>query len=92
MASDPNSATLTTATKEVICDWIKTGSDHLKQNKEIVKKSFLVCGISNSLDGSENQFICCAKELPDMQLPYGDESSDDPFQSSDDDTDEYESD
>ena len=31
------------------------------------------------LDGSENQFIQCTKELSDLQLPYLDESTDDIF-------------
>ena len=42
----------------------------------MVKKSFLVNGIT------ENNLIHCAKELPDIQLPYSDES-DDPFQLTD---------
>ena len=54
-----------------------------------MKKSFLVCGLSNTLDGSENNLMHCAKELPTTQLPYVDESDDDPFrdEESDDDKD-----
>ena len=55
------------------------GLDDLRKKEQIVKKSFLVCGLSNALDGSENALIRCAKELPTMQLPYVDESDDDPF-------------
>ncbi len=72
---------LKTAPKETICDWIKDGLDYLKDHNDNVKKSFLVCGITNSLNGSENHFIRCAKELPTMQLPYVDESADDLFKS-----------
>ena len=73
----------------------------LDEKKEIIHKSFLVCGISNALDGSQNNLIRCAKELSEMTIAYGDEESaysesesDDPFgsgsdseiESSDDDT------
>ncbi len=81
VATNPNLTKLTTASKETICHWIKAGLDYLKQNNAIVKKSFLVCGITNALDGSENSMIHCAKELPNIQLPYVDESIDDIFQS-----------
>ena len=56
----------------------------------MVAKSFLVCGVSNVLDGSQNNMICCAKELPDMMIAYGfkksadadsGSESDDPFSS-----------
>ena len=47
-----------------------------------------MCGISNALDGSENHYIRCAKELEQLKIAYGleeedaDESeSDDPFDS-----------
>ena len=52
----------------------------------MVKKAFLVCGISNNLDGSENHLVRVSEELPTFQVPYGihdDES--DPFQSSESD-------
>ena len=56
----------------------------MKERPEVVKKSFLVCGITNSLDGSENHLIRCAKELSGIELPYTD-GSDDPFADNDDD-------
>ena len=43
----------------------------------MITKFFLVCGISNALDGSQNSMICCAKELPDMMIAYGLEKSTD---------------
>ncbi len=45
----------------------------------MVKKWFLVCGITNAMDGSENHLIRCGRELPDIQIPYCDEEDDDPF-------------
>ena len=84
VAATPNPTKLTTTSKVTICDWIKAGLDFLKQNKSTVKKAFLVCGMTNSLDGSENGLIRCAKELPTLQLPYVNESSDDLFQSASD--------
>lgn len=77
---DPNPSRLITPTKQLCTEWIKAGLDLLKEKEEMVKKSFLVCGITNALDGSENDFIRCAKELPTLQVPYIDESNDDPFQ------------
>lgn len=81
MESDPNLAKLVTPSKEEICSWISAVTNNM--NKEIVAKSFLVCGISNALDGSQNEVIRCARELPNLQLPYLDESDDDPFKSDD---------
>ncbi len=71
---------LTPPTKELLLDWLKDGMEYLEKQSQIVKKSFLVCGITNALDGSENTFIRCAKELPGIQLPYLDELEDDPFE------------
>ena len=63
----------------------------------MVKKSFLVCGISNSLDGSEIQLIRVPAELPMLTVPYGaeeaeDESESDLFVTLEEDTDEEECD
>ena len=46
-----------------------------------MNKLFLVPGITNALYGSENQFIRCTKELPDLHLPYVHESTDGIFRS-----------
>ena len=81
--ANPNLQKLTTASKETCCHWIKAGQEYLAESKEMIKKSFLVCGLTNALDGSQNDLIRCAKELPDLQLPYVDESEDDPFNHSD---------
>ena len=61
-----------------------------------MRKSFLVCGIANALDGSQNHLIHCAKELPEMTVAYGleetaDSESDDPFESGSDSGSESES-
>ena len=77
---DSNPSQLTTPTKQLCTEWIKAGLDFLKEREEMVKKSFLVCGIINALDDSENGFICCAKELPNLQVLYIHESNVDPFQ------------
>ena len=54
----------------------------------MIKKSFVVCGISNKLDGTQNTLIRCSKELRNLSLCYGRASkpttentsdSDDPF-------------
>lgn len=78
MALQVSSSKLKTVTKPEIVEWVKAGMDYLQEKPEIVKKSFLVCGITNSLDGTENAMIRCARELDGIELPYTDES-DDPF-------------
>ena len=54
---------------------------------DVVKRSFLVCGISNSLDECENKLVRVAAEFPNFTIPYGvegvgDESESDLFLSS----------
>ena len=41
--------------EELVCQWIGKGSRDIP--REMVAKSFLKCGITNSLDGSEDDFI-----------------------------------
>ena len=53
--------------KDKLAQWVKSGVNYLEDHNEIVQKSFLVCGITNALDGSQNHFIRCAKELPELQ-------------------------
>ena len=51
--NDPNSSKLTTPTKQLCTEWIKAGLDYLKEREEMVKKSFLLYGNTNALDGSQ---------------------------------------
>ena len=67
---DPNPSRLTTPTKRLCTEGIKAGLDYFKEREEMVKTSFLVCSITNALDGSENGFIHCAKELSNLQVVY----------------------
>lgn len=43
-----------------------------------------MCGISNALDGTQNNLIRCSKELPDMHIAYGVTIDDDGASESDD--------
>ena len=70
---------LKTADKPTIVTWIKEGLVYLKENKPVVTKSLLVCGITNDLHGSENHLIRCSEELPAIKLPYFQEEEDNPF-------------
>jgi hypothetical protein len=79
VANNLNVTKLVAASKEMCCQWIQEGLRYFQKNEEMVKKSFLVCGISNALDGTQNHLISCCKELPELQLPYVDEYNDDPF-------------
>ena len=40
VASDPNPSKLTTPTKAIVCEWIKSGLDYLTEHQEMVKKIF----------------------------------------------------
>ena len=56
----------------------------LNSKEALVQKSFLVCGISNALDGSENDLVCCAKELDQLKVAYRLEEEEDLENASDD--------
>ena len=69
--------------KDEIITWILAANQFLHSQTEMVKKAFLVCGISNNLDGSENHLIRVQEKLPSFEIPYGVEHDDeDPFASS----------
>ena len=76
-----------TASKQQVLDWVVQSNKDLDSKKELIRKSFLVCGISNALDGSQNHFIRCAKELEQLKVAYGleedanESESDNPFDS-----------
>jgi hypothetical protein len=75
-----------TASKDEIVQWIINANACLNEQGSMISKAFLVCGISNHINGSENHFIRVAEELPNFVIPYGsgqDEESDDPFETSD---------
>ena len=50
-------------------------NEDLNSKEALVQKS-LVCGISNALDGSENDLVRCAKELDQLKVAYGLEEED----------------
>ena len=77
--TDPNPSKLAAPSKELVCKWIKSGLNYFEAKQPMVKKAFLMCGITNALNGSKNELICCTKELPDLWLPYVDESTDNVF-------------
>ena len=43
----------------------------LNAQTETIRKLFLICGISNSLDGNENHLIHMPEQLPRFVIPYG---------------------
>ena len=50
------------ATKEEVVGWLASAVATLQEKPGMVAYSFLVCGISNALDGSQNEFI--RKDIP----------------------------
>lgn len=59
---------LKAADKATVLSWIVKATFSLQEKKEIIRKSFKVCGITNSMNGSENSMIRCDSMLcPDSQ-------------------------
>ena len=56
------SGSLKPTSKAKIVAWVKQGMEYLKEHLDMIKKAFLVCGLSNKVDGSKNHFITGAKE------------------------------
>lgn len=50
------------ATKETVLSWLVNAVKAIEEKPAMVHYSFLVCGISNKLDGSENDLI--RKDIP----------------------------
>ena len=58
----------------------------------MISKAFLVWGISNQIDDSENHIIRTPEELPNFTIPCGAsqiEESDDPFETTDEESEGY---
>ena len=51
--------------------WVAEGWEKVSRNKEIIKRSFVKCGISHILDGTEDNNINI-EWIPDYQLPQPD--------------------
>ena len=81
-----NGERLRSPSKQQVVNWVVAANQHIGGNSVVIKKSFLVCGVSSALDGSQNHILRCAKELPTLSVVYSSstETSDrDPFESSD---------
>ena len=46
------------ATKETVLGWLASAVRSIEEKPTMVMYSFLVCGISNKLDDSQNDLIC----------------------------------
>ena len=57
--------TITTASRDEIVQWIVNACLH--EQGQMIAKAFLVCGISNKVDGSENHLFRVPEELWDQQ-------------------------
>ena len=78
--------TIPTASNDEIVQWIINANTCLSEQGNMISKAFLVCGISNQIDGSENHIIRIPGVLPNFTIPLGasqDEESDDPFKTAD---------
>ena len=76
--------------------WVANAWQKVKQNKDLIIRSFLKCGISNSLDGSEDHLVNI-RGLEDYIMPKPEsefhlmsDDDDDDSESSDTDGVEYE--
>ena len=65
-------------------DWVKEGYDSLVQDKEMVKKSFEVCGISSTDTGKvrNGDFFkqCMEKALQNLEADEGNDIDENPFE------------
>ena len=61
--------TISTASKDKIVQWLINANTCLSEQGNMISKAFLVCGISNQIDGSENHIIRIPEELPKFQHP-----------------------
>lgn len=55
---------LKAATKEEVFSWIKSAVNSLKEKPDLVRKSFKVCGISNNINGSEDNLVHSDDSVP----------------------------
>ncbi|KAH1170321.1 hypothetical protein KIL84_001306 [Mauremys mutica] len=62
-----------------VCQWIKTSWDAVKE--DIIIKSFKKCGISNALDGEEDDLIYedSSSESSSVHCDFEDSSEDEEF-------------
>ena len=58
-----------------VCEWVKTSWS--KVNEQTIVKSFLKCGISNALDGSEDHFLYEDDDDEEEEEQEEEEESDD---------------
>ena len=85
--NESTTSSIPSVSKDNIVDWIVNANTKLTTQSSCVAKSFKVCGISNTLNGSENGLLQCAKELPNFKIPFrmsADESDEDIFANTDD--------
>ena len=69
-------------TRQDAINWVSKAWDSIKQ--ETISNSFLICGISNALDGSEDDHV--SDDLPVIELDsgtMGEESEEDEAEDSD---------
>ena len=59
---------LKAADKETIVSWLESAVSSLIQKKDIIMKSFKVCGITCKTDGSEDALICSETMLEDVGI------------------------
>ena len=56
----------------LITKWVANAWQLIKEDKNLIKRSFLKCGISNALDGNENDLVNI-KGIEGYALPTPDE-------------------
>ena len=67
--------------KQPVLDWVVAAWKATREKKALIEKSFKVCGISNSLDGSEDHLIRTQVEQPEESSTDDElvELTEDPF-------------
>ena len=69
-------SSIPTLSRTEIIQWVVAANDCLSSQEDMVRKSLLIYGISNNLDGSENRLVRVSAELPTFEMPYGADEDD----------------
>ena len=81
-AEEETTQKIKSPTPQDIVNWVQTAYQELKERPALIQKSFLICGISNSLDGTEDHLIHNPTEqeeqIPEVDVDelFGEEEED----------------
>ncbi len=67
--------------KQLVLNWVVAAWRELQKRPELIRRSFKVCGISNDLDGDEDELVRCSKYISeDLKEPESEDLDEDLFE------------